>query len=140
MKKDQLRNRVFVALLMLLLFGSLLRINAASPRVDVHALSAQTALPDQLVLLEGGTLKKNQLGGESLYFTLEWQDGGCLFLQKRAAALCLSTARPGTTCGTASCGCSSFRTLLRRMAGTRSRFAAAEKRWTATGAAFTLGR
>ena len=82
MKKDQLRNRVFVALLMLLLFGSLLRINAASPRVDVHALSAQTALPDQLVLLEGGTLKKNQLGGESLYFTLEWQDGGCLFLPK----------------------------------------------------------
>ena len=43
MKRDQLRNRVFVALLMLLLFGSLLRINAASPRVDVHALSAQTA-------------------------------------------------------------------------------------------------
>ena len=82
MKKDQLRNRVFVALLMLLLFGSLLRINAASPRVDVHALSAQTALSDQLVLLEGGTLKKNQLGGESLYFTLEWQDGGCLFLPK----------------------------------------------------------
>ena len=45
MKKDQLRNRVFVALLMLLLFGSLLRINAASPRVDVHALSAAVSTP-----------------------------------------------------------------------------------------------
>lgn len=82
MKKERLRNRVFVVLLMLLLFGSLLRINADSPRMDVRKLSAQTALPDQLLLLEGGTLTKNRFGGESVYFTLEWQGGGCLFLPK----------------------------------------------------------
>ncbi len=82
MKKYRVWEAVWIAALMVLLFWALLRINADSPRVRVEEVSAQSVPADRLVLLEGGTVKANEYGGESLYFTLEWQGDGCLFLPK----------------------------------------------------------
>lgn len=82
MKKYRLWNGIFIAALMVLLFWALLRINADSPRVQVEKLSLQNVPTDRLVLLEGGTVKANEYGSESLYLALEWQGGGCLFMPK----------------------------------------------------------
>ena len=82
MKKYRVWNGIFIAALMVLLFWALLRINADSPRVQAEKLSLQKVPTDRLVLLEGGTVKANEYGGESLYLALEWQGGGCLFMPK----------------------------------------------------------
>lgn len=82
MKKYRFWNGVFIAALMVLLFGALLRINADSPRVRVGDVPFQEIPADRLVLLEGGTISANEYGGESLRFTLEWHGDGCLFVPK----------------------------------------------------------
>lgn len=79
---NRLRSTLWTAALMFLLFFVLIRINAASPRIAVDAASSQALPPKQLILLEGGVLRPNDFGGESLCFTLFWEGDGCLFVPK----------------------------------------------------------
>lgn len=79
---NRLLRTLWIAALMLLLFFELTQINAASPRVSAEDASSLSLSQNQLVLLEGGTIEKNPYGGESLYLSLDWADGGCLFLPK----------------------------------------------------------
>lgn len=75
-------NGIFSLLLMGVLFLALVRINADSPRVDVNALGTEGLPEGRLVLLEGGEIRKNDYGGESLFCTVRWEGAGCLFLPK----------------------------------------------------------
>lgn len=75
-------NGIFSLLLMGVLFLALIRINADSPRVDVKDLGMAGLPEGRLVLLEGGEIRKNGYGGESLFCTVHWEGTGCLFLPK----------------------------------------------------------
>lgn len=79
---NRLLRTLWIAALMLLLLFELTRINTASPRISAEDVSSLSLSQNQLILLEGGTIEKNPYGGESRYLSLDWADGGCLFLPK----------------------------------------------------------